>query len=238
MKKTLRKLLAPWCWSLLTLLAVLLAPSVRGQGIVYVHLPLSNPNGDPNHLPWDSLGTQVGPDLSIIISGQTVLTFTSGPLVLGQPTQFAVQPSSLSAVIALQPFPDFPDNVWGVALSQGQEIDPAALGYGWFGADAGAILLASSIGSGTVENPWLTGGYFAGVESAYIGFSFQQAGQTHYGWLRAGSPVVGLNAGWVYDYAYQTEPNTPIFAGQGVPEPGIATLFILGVIACKINRRN
>lgn len=230
-----RTFAARWCW-LLPALAALLGPSARGQGtIVYVHLPLSNPNGDPNHLPYDSLGTQVGPDLPIIINGQTVCTFTSGPLVLGQPTQFAVQPSSLSAVVAVQPYPDFPDVVWAVPLTSGQEIGPGAAGYGWLGGD-GNILLAASTGSGTVGDPWLTSGYFAGLESAYIAFDFQQGGQTYYGWLTAGAPVVGLNVGWVYDYAYQTVPNTPIFAGQGVPEPSGLSLCVVGTLALLLRR--
>jgi hypothetical protein len=79
-------------------------------------------------------------------------------------------------------------------------------------------------------------GYFTGVESAYIGLQFQDAGQT-YGWARAGAPVIGINGGWVYDYAYETTPNTPIFAGQrAVPEPSAWPLLILGA-AMFIARR-
>jgi hypothetical protein len=238
--KTSRPFAARWCW-LLPALAVLLVPSARGQGtIVYVHLPLGNPNGDPNHLSYDSLGTQVGPDLPIVINGQTVCTFTSGPLVAGQPSRFAIQPSSLSAVIAQQPFLDFPDDAWVVPLSAGAEIGPGAAGYGWFDDSYDHPLLAAYRGSGTIEYPWLTGGYFAGVESAYMGFNFQQGGQTYYGWLRAGSPLVGLNAGWVYDYAYQTVPNTPIFASEGaVPEPSaLALLLVFSGTAWLLRRRH
>ena len=220
------------CWRrLLPTLAVLFAPAVMAQGIVYVHAPLSNSNGAPNHLPWDSLGTQVGPDFSIVINGQTVFTLYT-PLVLGQPSAFVIQPSSTSAIIGQQPFSGFPDDVWVVPLSTGQEIGPDAAGYNWFDNSHGAFLLASSTGSGTQGSPFLTAGYFAGLESAYLGFDFQQAGETYYGWMQVGSPVVGLNAGWIYDYAYETSPNTPIDAGT-VPEPptwallaaGAATLF-------------
>lgn len=226
-----------WYW-LLPALAALLGPSAQGQGtIVYVHLPLSNPNGDPNHLPWDSLGTQVGPDLPIAINGQTVCTFTSGPLVAGQPTQFAVQPSSLSEVIVVQPNLPVDQTALVVPLSAGEQIGPSAAGYGWLGNILSGNVLTAARGSGTVGDPFVTEGYFTGLESAYMGFDFQQAGQTYYGWIRAGAPVVGLNAGWVYDYAYETVPNTPILAGQGVPEPSAASLCILAIIAACVCQR-
>jgi hypothetical protein len=70
-----------------------------------------------------------------------------------------------------------------------------------------------------MENPFLSVGYFTGLESAYMGFSFQQAGQTYYGWVRVGCPISGLNVGWVYDYAYETAPNTSILAGQTTCTP-------------------
>jgi hypothetical protein len=227
---------ARWCW-LLPALAALLGLSAQGQGtITYVHLPLSNPSGDPSHLPWDSQGTQVGPDVPITINGQNVATFTAGPTVAGQPSQFAIQPSSLSAVIALPPILDFPNDTWVVPLSAGAEIGPGAAGYGWYDGTYDHPELAAYRDSGIIGDPWLSVGYFAGVESAYLGFSFQQGGQTYYGWMRAGSPVVGLNAGWVYDYAYETVPNTPISAGQGVPEPSALSICALGAFVTLLCR--
>ncbi|MGH7951879.1 MAG: PEP-CTERM sorting domain-containing protein [Limisphaerales bacterium] len=208
-------------------LAVLFAPVVLGQGIIYVHAPLSNPNGDPNHLPWDSLGTQVGPDFPIIINGQTVLTF-SAPLVVGQPSKVIAQPSLTSSIIGQQPFLDFPDDVWVVPLSAGTEIGPDAAGYNWFDGSYDGPLLTAATGSGTVGDPFLTAGYFTGLESAYLGFDFQQNGETYYGWAQIGCPVVGLNAGWIYDYAYETAPNMPIEAGA-VPEPSAFALIVIGI---------
>ena len=32
-------------------------------------------------------------------------------------------------------------------------------------------------------------------------------------------PALGANVGWVYSYAYETTPNTPIVAGAGQPAP-------------------
>lgn len=214
---------------LLPALAALFAPAIMAQGIVYVHAPLSNPNGNPNQLPWDSLGTQVGPDFNVVINGQTILTFTT-PQVLGLPSAFVVQPSSSSAVIALQPNvlnnPSDP-TTFPIPLSAGTEIDSGAAGYGWLGNILGGDVLTASIGSGIIGEPFLTDGYFTGLESAYLGFDFQQSGETYYGWVQVGCPVVGLNAGWIYDYAYETSPNTPIVAGA-VPEPCTSLLLIGG----------
>ncbi len=212
-----------WRW-LLPALAVLLSPSVRGQGtIVYVHAPLSNPNGDPNHLPWDSLGTQVGPDFPIVINGQTVLTFST-PIVVGQPSAFVVQASSTSAIIGHQPYLDFPD-VWAVPLAAGTEVGPSAAGYGWFGGG----LLTAARDSHTIGEPPLTVGYFTGLESAYLGFQFQQNSETHYGWVRLGCPIAELNVGWIYDYAYELLPGASILAGA-VPEPSTWALLSAGGI--------
>jgi len=209
-----------WRW-LLPVLAVLHAPSARGQGtVVYVHAPLSNPNGDPNHLPWDSLGTQVGPDFPIVINGQTVLTFST-PIVAGQPSAFVVQASSTSAIIGRQPYLDFPD-VWAVPLAAGTEVGPSAADYGWFGGG----LLTAARDSHTIGEPPLTVGYFTGLESAYLGFQFQQNSETYYGWARVGCPIAELNVGWVYDYAYELRPGASILAGV-VPEPSALALLLL-----------
>ena len=227
-----------WRW-LLPSLAILLAPSVMGQGtIVYVHAPLSNPNGDPNHLPWDSLGTQVGADFPIVINGQTVLTLST-PIVAGQPSAFVAQPSSTSAVIAFQP--NLANNPLDptalvVPLSAGQQIGADAAGYNWLGNILGGDIFTAARDSGIIGQPPLTVGYFTGLESAYFGFQFQQDAETYYGWARVGCPLAGLNAGWIYDYAYETSPNTPIFAGV-VPEPSSWALFIVGASAIALVRK-
>jgi hypothetical protein len=45
-------------------------------------------------------------------------------------------------------------------------------------------------------------------------------GETHYGWVRVGAPLAFFNGGWLYDYAYETRPDTPIVAGaKPVPVP-------------------
>jgi len=206
---------------LLPMLAALSAQAVLGQGIVYVHAPLSNPNGDTNHFPWDSLGTVVGPNFSIDINGQTILTFSS-TVGDGQPTKVVVQPSLTSAVIAIQPNVannPFDPVAYPIPLTLGQSIGPDAAGYGWLGNIMGGDILTCARESGIIGEPPITVGYFTGIESAYIGLQFQQGGQTYYGWANVGCPVAGINLGWVYSYAYETTPNTPIVAGAGQPAP-------------------
>jgi hypothetical protein len=221
------------CWHrLLPVLAALLAQSVFGQGIIYVQMPptIRSTNGAPSGttpvtFPEDALGTYVGDPLSITINGQTICTFYSGN---SGNSGFTVTASSTSAIIGQQPFENFPDDIWVVPLSAGQGIGSDAASFSWF--DNG--LLASSIGGGIIGEPPLSGGYFAGVESAYMGFDFQQGGQTYYGWISLGSPYVfGTGGqGWIYSYAYETEPDTPIAAGA-VPEPSTLALLSLGGLA-------
>lgn len=216
--KTLAAHCTCWRW-LLPALAILSAQSVFGHGIIHVQMPptLRSTNGLPPDtmpvtFPEDALGTYVAEPLPIIINGQTVCTFYPA---------FSVAASSASGIISLQPFPDFPENVWVVPLSAGQEIGPGAAGYSWLGGG----LLSSSIASGSIEDPILTAGLFAGVESAYFGFNFRENDETYYGWMRVGSPYALPTGtlGWVYDYAYETRPNTPILAGA-VPEPSPSTI--------------
>jgi len=212
-------------------LAILLAQAALGQGIVFVQMPptVRSTNGlppgvTPVTFPEDALGTYVGATLPVVINGQTACTFSSG-------TSFSV---AGSGIIGQQPFPDFPDNVWAVLLAAGTKIGPNAAGFGWFGS---SLLASSTAGDTQGEGP-LTGGYFAGVEAGYFGFDFQQDGQTYYGWMDVGNPyVTGTGGvGWVYNYAYETTPNTPIAAGT-VPEPGALAFFILGAAALIMGRK-
>ena len=60
-----------------------------------------------------------------------------------------------------------------------------------------------------------------------LGFSFEENGQTHYGWLRMsnqyGSSVL------VHDFAYESLPNEGIVAGA-IPEPSSVGLLAIGAM--------
>jgi hypothetical protein len=224
------------CWFIPALAVLLaLANEARGQGtIVYAQFPVTG----GTTFPYDANGERVwsvSPDFpqtaSIVINGQIAFTFYSG-------TAFDIIPSSLNAVIAIQPGLPQTQAGFPVPLAAGQQIGPDAAGNSWLGNILGGDTLTAARDSGIIGEPPLTVGYFTGIESAYIGLQFQDAGQTYYGWARAGAPVVGINGGWIYDYAYETIPNTPILAGQGaVPEPGTWPLLVLGAAMFTARRR-
>jgi hypothetical protein len=217
-------------------LLLTLANNVRSQSIVYGQFPATS----PVVFPYDANGTRILGELgfpaqtyNLNINGQTAFTFASDG------TGFVIQPSSLDAVIAVQP--NLANNpldpsAFPVPLTAGQQIGPDAAGYSWLGNILGGDTLTASRDGGIIGQPPLTVGLFTGVESAYIGLQFQESGQTYYGWVRAGAPAVGLNGGWIYDYAYETSPDTFLFAGE-VPEPGTCALLIGGGLLFWLARR-
>jgi hypothetical protein len=69
-------------------------------------------------------------------------------------------------------------------------------------------------------------GYWQGV-TGYTGVEFYIGTDAHYAWVRVGAPFIGTHGGYIYDYAYETRPDTPIFA-SAVPEPSMWALFLAG----------
>ena len=213
------------CWPVLALAVLLELSSVsaRAQGtIIYGHFPPTIVPPPATSFPEDAEGTRLFPGLTdpstypLSFNGQLVFTFSAAQ------NGFAVIPSSsLDAVIAV-PVGQLGGG-FAIPLTAGQQIGPDAQGYAWMQYPAGLILTANA-DFGPI-------GLFTGLESAYLGLQFQQANQIYYGWLRIGAPFAGQNGGWLYDYAYETVPNTPIVAGQGVPEPSTASLCILAASA-------
>lgn len=57
-------------------------------------------------------------------------------------------------------------------------------------------------------------GYFANTTQRFLGVRFQIDGRTHYGWIgfRSVTASVFITA-TLYGWAYETQPNTPIYAG-------------------------
>ena len=73
--------------------------------------------------------------------------------------------------------------------------------------------------------------------SAYLGFKFDSHGNTQFGWAhlkvtvnaKAENPSSG-ETGYISEFAYETDPNTAIRAGQTseIPEPAALSLLALG----------
>jgi hypothetical protein len=87
------------------------------------------------------------------------------------------------------------------ALSMGDQIGPAAT-FKQVG-----LMLDGSIFSGTHSF-----GPFAHTLSRFLGVRFLVSGQVHYGWI--GFRKVNKFTGTLLGWAYETEPNKPILAGD------------------------
>ena len=53
---------------------------------------------------------------------------------------------------------------------------------------------------------------------AYMAVAFQIDDRMHFGWVRV-DLVLSVNGGWITDYAYSSEPDTPLEAGVGQAAP-------------------
>ncbi|OQC73822.1 MAG: hypothetical protein BWX45_00274 [Deltaproteobacteria bacterium ADurb.Bin002] len=213
----------------------MLALSAAAQGTI-VHTQLSTPNPDPN-FPWDFEGLRllsafdpVYYEMDINGDGTTEFTFVSANASSGG---FAILAGSDNAVMSSRSL----DSAFAVPLAAASVIGLDPSPYEWTrhgspsdGLPFGSVLTAC-VNFGCV-------GLFTGVESGYAGLQFQIDGQTHYGWVRVGAPLAGLNGGWIYEYAYDTQPGVPILAGA-VPEPSTWALMVGGgvLMLCCFRRK-
>src|ERR1035437_10791722 len=100
------------CWFIPALAVLLaLANEARGQGtIVYAQFPVTGGTTFPDDVNGERVWS-VTPDFpqtaNIVINGQVAFTFYSG-------TVFSIQPSSLNAVIAVQPY--LPNSLASLAM--------------------------------------------------------------------------------------------------------------------------
>jgi len=84
------------------------------------------------------------------------------------------------------------------------------------------------------------GGDFYG-QTAFMGIHFQIGSGWHYGWVRIrggrwGDELTLRPPAWILDWAYETRPDTPIFAGA-VPEPSTLALLLGGGVLMVWFRR-
>jgi hypothetical protein len=234
------------CWLLPALAVVLALPLVgEAQSIVHEQLPPSpslglvqdiNGNWVDPFASYDAQGlrlwgTAENPaSYSLILNGQVAFTFIS------QDSGFDLVPAGTNRVIG--GYLDGAGAVGAAPLPSDTPIGPDAGAYTWFSRDqavGGAIGLAAVRDSGIIGNPILWGGPFAGVASGYIGLEFYSGGQAYYGWIRIGAPA-SINGGWIYEYAYETIPNTSINTGA-VPEPSTWAFLSFGSVILFIARR-
>jgi hypothetical protein len=76
-------------------------------------------------------------------------------------------------------------------------------------------------------------------DAKFVGLKFNVGADTHYGWFRVGAEMSGPSAR-VYDWAYESTPDTAITAGAGapeVPEPSTFALLALGAAGITALKR-
>lgn len=143
-------------------------------------------------------------------------------------TSVNIVPHGNNAVLSqLAPPPDI--DSFAVPLAQGEVIsgslEPQLVWYRAMTGPAGHSTLITSQDIGS-EGLWQNVNGFAGVQLNF-------GGQTYYGWVHIEN--YEINAGRVFDWAYESTPNTPIVAGA-VPEPGTFALFSLGTAAFLVRK--
>jgi len=208
------------CWQLPALAAALLGSfcahaQVTNQGIVYGHFPVTPPPPPGGFVfPWDTQGWQLAAfypasvSYNFVINDQLAYTFIAYGGI-------AVNPASASNALVAVGI-DYLGASAAIPLTTGQVIGPDAAGFNWISDRWGGSLLTATRDGATIGEPPLTIGYFTGLESAYLGLRFQQNCQTYYGWVRLGTPLAGLDIAWLFEYAYETRPDTAILAGAGI----------------------
>ena len=104
------------------------------------------------------------------------------------------------------------------ALNPGQRIGSSQR---FVNQGGGGVLMGEAIyspGGGQYRGNWIH------VVNHYLGLKFQINGQTHFGWARMTVNLSLLRPMQVLltGYAYETNPNTPIIAGQQEGDAGVA----------------
>ncbi len=117
-------------------------------------------------------------------------------------------------------------------------------GVGWRN-DPLDTLVSGYIQSLSIPSSLLPSGLFQFGTTAHAGLRFEIDGETHYGWVLINEvdpdpendpsfkPTGLVGAAFVVEYAYETEPDTPIV----IPEPSTVGLLGVGALALWLRRR-
>jgi hypothetical protein len=176
----------------------------------------------PQPIPYSDYPSSQGIDLN----GDGIVDFN-----LSSPNGIEIElaPLNNNAIISV-PEPPGELGAWIYAFSQdapiSSSLDPVLV---WWGSDGNAtpdIVAASNLGAL---------GYFAyRTDPTYARIQLDVSGALYYGWIHIQN-LGGSNWGQISDWAYETSPNTPIFAGA-VPEPGTVSLCAIGTMMVLLFR--
>lgn len=128
-------------------------------------------------------------------------------------------------------------------LDQGSLIVPRSLGTeiesSLPNGDAWSLTETTPFG---IAGPGFSSYSSAGVvglfvdRTAFAGLQFSIGSGVYYGWMKVQEIPFPQGGGIVYEYAYDTRPNTPIVA-VAVPEPTTVSLSILGMLFLFFRKR-
>jgi hypothetical protein len=209
--------------------AALAAMGTANAAVVYTDNPdtiLTSNSTNPIFIDSD-----LNPDYSLDLAADVI---TEGDTTLGAFANVSFFSLGTNRVV-LEPVES---NI--AALTNGTVVGPGSN----FGQNG--LLLENKIFAGT---PKQVGEWPNDLSSAaFVGLEFDISGNIHYGWARVGAAAeydTPQSQGVLYDYAYESEPNTAITittpgGGSEVPEPASLTLFAMGaagIAALKLRRK-
>ena len=111
---------------------------------------------------------------------------------------------------------------------------------GYFGGDwqhtqyAG---ISAYIGSGSIQHPILSSGYFASNVTAYAGLRFEMGTNTHYGYVLIDEVSFFRGGGFIVEYGYESLPDTAFTLPAIIPEPGSVVMILGGASLLALYRR-